>query len=352
MINDMIQWNYAPMMTLIFLWIFIQMNRDFDKNVTMYFRLTILLTVFLLLVDNVELLVAALPYPTTTRIVMSAFGFTTRILILLVLLRIALRRWKREHFHWFLVPVVFVAVVSFSALFSDLAFSYTENNTYVRGPLSFVCYGFSALYLLIVLGIGLWNIFHQNEKEGVLQAAIALMNTTSFLLEISLHETGLLRTSIALSLVFYYLHFHVELFRIDVMTGALNRRSFYDDVKKYRGRISHLLSIDLNNLKQLNDTQGHEAGDHAICTLAKVVGDAIPAECFLYRIGGDEFVVMALQKDVEQLTLFVDRVKKGMEENGYSCAIGLAGWDGENTLESTLARADELMYQDKRKTKQ
>lgn len=75
---------------------------------------------------------------------------------------------------------------------------------------------------------------------------------------------GVINTTGAVALVFYYLYLNTQQFKRDPMTNALNRRCFYLDAEKNMAGLSAVMSIDLNNLKQLNDGYGHAKGDEAI----------------------------------------------------------------------------------------
>lgn len=136
----------------------------------------------------------------------------------------------------------------------------------------------------------------------------------------------------------------------DALTGFLNKGSFEEMSAKLNERIAEdgecrfaLAMLDVNNLKPVNDTQGHEAGDEllkrAVAAIAETFGD-VPR----YRVGGDEFVVL-MTDDV----VHVDFV----EGDGVVVACGVAEFrPGEDAdVASVLARADALMYEHKRAMK-
>ena len=56
------------------------------------------------------------------------------------------------------------------------------------------------------------------------------------------------------------------------------------------------VSLDRNNLKEINDSQGYDGGDKAICTMARVVEAEFLPNCYLYRTGGDEFMILCFQE--------------------------------------------------------
>lgn len=142
---------------------------------------------------------------------------------------------------------------------------------------------------------------------------------------------------------------------LDVLTGFQNRRVYEQDMKALANdpEIDSLayVSIDLNGLKEVNDNHGHEAGDRLIVGAAQCIDQCFGEKGKLYRIGGDEFVVLAHANQDELNALFTNfdtRVQSWSDSNGMtlSTAYGSA-CHTEFPSESVtkLARvADERMY--------
>ena len=141
----------------------------------------------------------------------------------------------------------------------------------------------------------------------------------------------------------------------DVMTGLYNRAFFEEQVLKLAESdddISFIMA-DLDGLKQVNDTLGHQAGDNIIRRAAEVLKAAFDQEEIVARIGGDEFVAIlhnqqALQEviieRIHSLILLNNKYYQGPE---LRIALGLATHKKNESLEKTLTRADEAMYVDK-----
>lgn len=136
----------------------------------------------------------------------------------------------------------------------------------------------------------------------------------------------------------------------DFLTGVYNRNKFmkvestilYKDKNKMG-----IACVDLNGLKKRNDKFGHSAGDAMICSAADQLRQVFDGK--VYRIGGDEFVVIDDTKEEAEFHAAVCAVQKGMEENGISCSIGIS-WRSENcSIREQVEEADRLMYQQKRK---
>ncbi len=149
----------------------------------------------------------------------------------------------------------------------------------------------------------------------------------------------------------------------DELTGLLNRRGFYLQAEAAlkladRNEYNCLLAfLDVNGLKQVNDAYGHEVGDNLLSDVAAVLREALRKSDIIARMGGDEFCVLASDRDGKPSTL-KERILEAFEafnethDRRYrlSASIGLLRiWPGDTgTLDEFVARADELMYREKR----
>ena len=123
-----------------------------------------------------------------------------------------------------------------------------------------------------------------------------------------------------------------------------------------------ILMIDLNYLKRINDSFGHERGDIYIKKISKIICD-IFAHSPVYRIGGDEFIVILENRDLETHDSLIQELKTKMEEiqndksleswERVSAAVGLAIYDAskDENMESVFKRADKAMYENKKAMK-
>lgn len=113
--------------------------------------------------------------------------------------------------------------------------------------------------------------------------------------------------------------------------------------------------IDLNSLKHINDTMGHETGDRYITCISQAYLNMGPEDGIMYRIGGDEFVVVMPGASEERIRGFAGRLEEEFEKlafmPGLTFAWGAAIYDADtdNDLFSTCRRADKNMYMKKQK---
>tara|TARA_R110001599_G_scaffold64023_3_gene179068 strand:+ start:696968 stop:697900 length:933 start_codon:yes stop_codon:yes gene_type:complete len=140
----------------------------------------------------------------------------------------------------------------------------------------------------------------------------------------------------------------------DALTLLHNRRSWdqllsleEDRCRRY-GHPACVISIDLDNLKETNDNQGHEAGDRLLVTTSQIIRNIIRAHDIAARIGGDEFFILCIECNIADAQLVVERLRHMLQAVGVHASIGLASRNPELGLRSACAEADSKMYEEKR----
>jgi diguanylate cyclase (GGDEF)-like protein/PAS domain S-box-containing protein len=152
----------------------------------------------------------------------------------------------------------------------------------------------------------------------------------------------------------------------DELTGLQNRRGFLafgHQAVRASARLKRTTAVifaDLDGLKKINDTLGHEAGDEAIIGFAKVLRETFREGDILSRFGGDEFVVM-MQSPESAGAAAIARLNANLEKRNaanpelpaLAASFGFVELnpDGSESLESLVARADALMYETKKARK-
>ncbi len=135
----------------------------------------------------------------------------------------------------------------------------------------------------------------------------------------------------------------------DQLTGLPNRRAWDDRLALELRRSARsnepltVAAIDLDKLKHVNDTQGHERGDLMLRTCSAVWAGAIRSTDFLARIGGDEFVVLLPNCRPAEAELVASRMFDEMPP-GHGFSIGIARWDGAEAPVDLVRRADHALY--------
>lgn len=108
-----------------------------------------------------------------------------------------------------------------------------------------------------------------------------------------------------------------------------------------------VISVDLNGLKNTNDTEGHRAGDMLIRETAWILRECAGADC-VFRTGGDEFIVVTENMEEKDILLLIRHMRESAANNGISMAVGFAYSRGRvSSFDTLLTRADLDMYKDK-----
>jgi len=145
-----------------------------------------------------------------------------------------------------------------------------------------------------------------------------------------------------------------HLAEMDGLTGIYNRNKYLQSLSSYYPGIAQVtvLFFDINNLKTVNDTRGHEYGDILIRGVADKLQELETDFCKSYRIGGDEFVMILENSNEDyaeklRMTLENDLQGKLLEDDvRLAVAIGMASGKGKN-IEVVVKEADEKMYRNK-----
>lgn len=154
----------------------------------------------------------------------------------------------------------------------------------------------------------------------------------------------------------------------DTLTSVGSKTAYTKKVKELNEAIHNgqcdfaIVMVDMNDLKKINDVHGHKAGDmyikgccHLICETFK--------HSPVYRIGGDEFVAILQGQDLENRQSLVEGLRNDLSEAysnedldpwlRYSAAVGMADYaSDDNTFELVFKRADQAMYEDKKRFKE
>ncbi len=144
----------------------------------------------------------------------------------------------------------------------------------------------------------------------------------------------------------------------DQLTGLYNRNYFEEELvrlTKSRDYPISMISADVNGLKLINDTMGHDHGDHLLKAAAEVLTNSLRGSDVLSRVGGDEFSAILLRADEKVAEKVIKRIKntvadynKRQDDLYLSLSLGAAtAPNNDTTFQELFKRADDQMYQDK-----
>lgn len=154
-------------------------------------------------------------------------------------------------------------------------------------------------------------------------------------------------------------HLLVQLASTDPLTGALNRRQMAADMAheidlaSRGGALPAVLILDLDHFKQVNDQYGHDMGDRVLVEFSALVRNLVRRSDRLYRMGGEEFLLLLPAMDQAGMTVVANKVVQQVERNlrvpdrAVTASIGAALWARGELVSNWLARADAAVYRAK-----
>jgi diguanylate cyclase (GGDEF)-like protein/PAS domain S-box-containing protein len=153
----------------------------------------------------------------------------------------------------------------------------------------------------------------------------------------------------------------------DDLTGLYNRRGFFAlaeqglKTAQRNGTEGLLIYGDLDNLKEINDTLGHQEGDQVLIDLSNILRETFRESDIVARMGGDEFVILAMNCNEISAEKLITRFEKALSDydfqrkrpNTLSMSLGIACFDPQKScsIEALLTQADKMMYENKQKRK-
>jgi diguanylate cyclase (GGDEF)-like protein len=149
----------------------------------------------------------------------------------------------------------------------------------------------------------------------------------------------------------------------DGLTGLVNHKTFYEILEKelwrsrrYGGQIS-LIMVDIDNLKKINDTYGHRAGDKVIREIGRKIKECIRQIDTAARYGGDEFAVILPNTSLGDATIVAQRMVNAVASSPatwkrdlipLSVSVGLGQYDADTNPEDITSRSDQALYSAKK----
>ena len=144
---------------------------------------------------------------------------------------------------------------------------------------------------------------------------------------------------------------------IDALTGVKNRNAYrvYEDrlnaqIEMNRAPKFAIVILDVNDLKKVNDTEGHKAGDQYLRDACRIICTTFKRSP-VFRVGGDEFTVLCQGDDLscidELMKSMNDHNEEALENGGIVIAIGMAAYEQDEKVAHVYERADRRMYENK-----
>lgn len=267
---------------------------------------------------------------------------------------------KTVIFKIILVPLIFNFVVHlftfFPATKESIYYYLIDSNGTMslvsgNGFLYFTSHFVSVFYLLylILRSLSMLKLKHYTHAINIIICAVVIAIAVT--VDTFFNDKGnihLSNSAIAVSAVIYYLYLYTENDKYDALTGVFNRKTYYNDLSKFDKDITAVIQLDMNGLKYLNDNFGHIEGDKALKTAADIFSWSATRYMYVYRLGGDEFIILVTHDGVDKIEDVISRIRRDLRNSHYSCAIGYSYREQkETTILELIKQSEEKMYQDK-----
>ncbi len=208
----------------------------------------------------------------------------------------------------------------------------------------------------------------KSEIHGKNEITALSYQFADLILELEKYMKNLFETSKELDETKHQANLMNELAHTDSLTGIRNKTSYDNEIERLDRKIARgyrdfgIVMIDLNYLKVINDNYGHEKGDIALKKLSEMI-NAVFENSSVYRIGGDEFVVIVEHHDYKNVMPLVDLLNTSIDTvsissdlepwEKISAAVGFALYDEriDRNFSSVFTRADKAMYERKKEMK-
>lgn len=311
----------------------------------------LIMTIFCILLFAIfNLLIVSVPMSILLKTLLYSFEFVNINLIIYSFFMILQeKKLPRKTFVLSIIPFLIATFIDLSAFFNPYVF--TISNRLIIHVLGYTSITIDLIYVII----SIFQVFlekEKNSKEKYYMVILLSINTiVSMLLCLIFDIYHLFTIGMLINISIYMTYFVSCNNSKDLLTGAWIRKKFYKDYRLYKKSVTYLMFFDLNNLKYLNDHFGHHEGDLALKTICNIINNNIPSKTYLYRVGGDEFVVLCRKVNEEQVKDIVSKIQEDFKTTNYSAAVGYVKADQNIPVEKLLQVADKEMYKDKNNSK-
>ena len=338
--------DYIMIAELLGLWIMLGSNVHLKRRTIKTTRVVIILIFTEALFSAIERWTRGLDHLTYARIILTPTVYLLHPIIMLGIMDMA-EYMKKDRILLYL-PVLISAPLLYSSQWTHLVYWFSPVNVYHSADSVLRYYPYFLFLLYIILFVGAFTVQYirhgTDERKGILVSIIAAAAglILHFILKIEVDYS----TLFASLLLIYYLSLYVLTAKEDTLTRLLNRQCYYADSEKLKDQITAVVTVDMNDLKKLNDVQGHDTGDKALITVAECLTKTGMQNKRVYRIGGDEFAIFYLRKTEDEVKADIELMRSELSNTKYECAFGCEMVKDKN-IEKAILAADREMYSNK-----
>ncbi len=197
------------------------------------------------------------------------------------------------------------------------------------------------------------------EKEKIMKIVIGNQNFFFQIKSKLLNNSECVAIFVDISQTYRYMEKLQAIAYKDPLTGAFNRnllQEIFTTLVQMKQRDEHILFvlIDVDHFKKINDTYGHDIGDKVLQYIVKKLKRNLRSEDYIFRIGGEEFLILMKTKNIQKVLQLLDKIRQEMGterlefvKNPVTISVGVSEYRSFDTFESALKRADIALYEAK-----
>ena len=338
--------NYL-LIVLVFGFLFLLSNHlKIDSRRNNKFIILIILVIAVAISNFFEVYFSNFDYYNYGRVIFSFLCYSLRPFILLTFISILTNHRSIKYFYSLSIINALIYAASF---FTDIVFGFDNSDHFYRGALGYFAHIVYLVYLVLFIVIIIKKFNKRKYRHTILLLFIMLACLFAAFFDSYKSYSNVFDSTILVCILLYYLFLYMEYNKKDILTGINNRSSFFFDSNDFENMITAVISIDMNNLKYINDNYGHDEGDNALITVAKIFKKFENVNIHFYRLGGDEFEALCFNVNLKEVKSLVKLLKEELSHTKYSCSIGYEMRNEKEDVYELYKEADKRMYVEKEK---
>lgn len=266
-----------------------------------------------------------------------------------------------KHTNFYFIIYLFI-LITYGISEDVLMNNYNIYNNYIKVLIYVLC----SIPLFMVVVDKFKNKVNSSPNGDKKMILIPLIPVLGMLLDLAFATYDFIVPAYTCTILIIYLYCHDVILNIDPLTGIYNRRILDDQIynrannvnisRKDNNKLTAAYIIDIDHFKRFNDDFGHDVGDLALKNVGEILRKSVRKTDYPIRIGGDEFLIIAIIDDEKNIHKIVDSIHENLkeynevhQERPISLSVGYDIYKTGEMLEQLIVRIDKKMYDEKDK---
>lgn len=342
--------NFVMLFELLGLTVLLHISVHLNSKLKFNVRFVVILIFIISIVSYVELHIRDDAGMALTRHFLTALKYTLYPILIISLLPISYP-YKKKMPAIFITLILLPEIISIpfymSSQWTHLIYyiGQSDVNYYVAGPLQYWPYFIFFFYMIIFIVFNILRLKKFSMINQRISLFIILGATAGIILYLIYEREEDYTPVVTAALILYFIFLYIHLACKDALTGLLNRQYYYKDMKE---NVYAVISIDMNDLKYINDTFGHDVGDLGLVKMSEIIISQLNHKMRAYRVGGDEFIIFFFYPVSEkEIVNKIEKMKNMLKGTQNSYAFGYSIKRDDIKIDKMIEDADFKMYQDK-----